>query len=118
MALQISKIETRPDNENLPGAVRKSSDDWKQFVDAVKSRRVFRFQVAKADEAAAKSAVRRAAAELNMGVRIISGVRGDVAGIQAQGKDRRNYKPRAPLTDAQKAERKARREAKAKAAAK
>jgi hypothetical protein len=120
MTLQIGGLQVEQDEKaKLPGSVRASSNDHLQFIDPVKTRRVFRFVVKADDVAKAKSAVRRAAEVAKMGVRVMDS-KPDGNGrvqISAQGKDRREYKPRAPLTDAQKRERAAKREAKKRAAA-
>lgn len=100
MALTVSKIDLRPEGESLPGAIRESSTDHEQFMEAVASRRVFRFQVAEKDLKTAVSAVRKAADVQGMGVRVITAVRDGKAGIQAQGKDRRKYTPRKPREQA------------------
>jgi hypothetical protein len=96
MALTVSKIDVLSEDVTLPGAVRESSTDHIQFMEAVKSRRVFRFQVPEKDLKTAKAAVRKAAEVQGMGVRVMSAVKGNTAGIQAQGKDRRKYTPRKP----------------------
>jgi hypothetical protein len=121
MTLQIGalNVEDNPDAK-LPGAIRSTSNDHLQFMDPVRTQRVFRFVVRKDDVTKAVSAVRRAADEVGLGVRVI---KSDPDGngrvqISAQGKPRRAYKPRAPLTEQQKQERAAKREARKAAAAK
>lgn len=115
MALTIGGLQvSEKTDEKLPGAIRDTSTDHLQFVDPIKTKRVFRFVVKAEDANKAVSAVRRAAEVSGLGVRVI---KSDPDGngrvqVSAQGKDRRAYKERKPITEAQKAERAARRAAK------